>query len=1399
MGNANSQNMVARKSMIARTKTSFCAAMILCSALPAFAQRTYFEENFRNYCDKAPGVVEDNGICVDNEPIWDWAYGAKLCVRAERNGLVYKDSIPAPGLVKFDLNFRFAFLNNTPGIFSLVLSDASGRTTNIDFSKEGVADVKFLLPLGNWQFEEAYLKADGAKIAVYVTETREFKKLCEVPFPNKLAGINFKAFAGVEFAVSNILLSDPAPMKAFRVEEHFAAMKSLNRKSGGPLSVEAGAVVDLNPGPVGRMFGIRMKLTPAGGPEVTLQWSNGEKDVWKISAGSYSDTLMAPVAGMKKGEKFEFTDAVVDIGRFARQYVRPWVKRYCSSYDCEAAYLDIVREWQKLPKASEHQLDLAFRPLADGQVEVYVDGSYVKNLSKPLTPVASKAAQEKVALAKLSRVAVKFPAKTTCQVKPPANSDPKYTVIDLASNPRAKTFVDSHVSLTPGLQAVQGVPMNVVDGNDSADVGICKQGKGNWALEVDEYLARSPLDGFPSAIHFRLPAAPYIKAHILCAIDPSPAKDACLTTRLGYYINNGSGGNMLSDTDIRLENGKVPESFAQVGEIALRGEKVPLYFVTIPLNAGAVLDILARRDYVDFEFIGKKWENFQQLNRDMTPDPFSDSAFNIFAVTLEKSPVVMDMKPVAYSNVFTADEPDKRTAVALTAVAPAKGSVSWKAAGIDGKELFHGSRNYSFARAGETAEIAIPLTADPGFYDLAIALHDAAGKTLLTHNARFAVVPKDTRKVDKYKSPYATWWFANSHGSIGDLDHGGTLMRKAGIRKASWVKLTPEAEAQYNITNDLNLMFPGGLRDFDATTGEFKPQQVADPNDQKKKIAISGEEAITRKLADLIKNNPKADHCLIWHESAPGYGIPEELLNLPVPNDETTLKRAKLHAAYINACGKIIRKFPQLKIQIGNSSASIGAATLPLRGGADPKYYDYIGIETPSQCVVPEKLQEVGLQGLVVSTEIASTLAKRKVRANGTWEFTYRCERDMGEQQQAQWYVRDVLISLANDFFLISPGIFFDCSTGYYNGLWGGSGIITRGPYAYPKRAYVAYAVLTSVLDGVKFSRQLDAGSTTVYAVEFTRLDGRYVTAFWTARGDVVLDVVCPAGRGELTAMYGSTATLNGPSFQVASGTSPVYLVTDKPLTSVTIARRSFPKGEAIARSGNEVKIESADQVDVRPDPTIESTHTNFLPILKPADFTVTSAVDEEVGKCIEVVLDANDKYKSKYVTAYTTVRFKEPIPLPGQPEVIWARVKGNSNWGQIRFEIEDARGEVFKNLSTGRSWACDIMDWPGNLCVNFDGWGVVYQTLAKTSLVNDHSPGPYSDQWVSEGGDKVIQFPIKVRAITVGVNRQKLDLLDFKKSAPAIRISAVGATGTGLSRDSGEAPLRGNSKKTKT
>ena len=118
-----------------------------------------------------------------------------------------------------------------------------------------------------------------------------------------------------------------------------------------------------------------------------------------------------------------------------------------------------------------------------------------------------------------------------------------------------------------------------------------------------------------------------------------------------------------------------------------------------------------------------------------------------------------------------------------------------------------------------------------------------------------------------------------------------------------------------------------------------------------------------------------------------------------------------------------------------------------------------------------------------------------------------------------------------------------------------------------------------------------------------------------------------------------------------------------------------------------------------------------------------------------------------------------------------------------MRFEIEDAQGEVFKNLSTGSAWCCDIMDWPGLLAVNFDGWAYCYCALEENDLIVEHSPGAVSEQWVSEGGDKKIDFPVKLRAISVGMNRAKLDLLDCKPATNVLRFRDAGGTASSAGR----------------
>jgi len=376
--------------------------------------------------------------------------------------------------------------------------------------------------------------------------------------------------------------------------------------------------------------------------------------------------------------------------------------------------------------------------------------------------------------------------------------------------------------------------------------------------------------------------------------------------------------------------------------------------------------------------------------------------------------------------------------------------------------------------------------------------------------------------------------------------------------------------------------------------------------------------------------------------------------------------------------------------------------------------------------------------------------------------------------------MRDVLISLANRFNLISIGLFFDCTSGYYNHFYGAAGILDRAPYVYPKRAYVAYAALTGALDTVTFERQIPTGSTTVYALEFKKADGTYAYAFWSAKGKFEMDLdnsnnSCFLGlcgsKAVLTEFYGKTRQLSGKTLTISGGTAPIYLNTKKPLKSVKITGRTFPQEDALAEKSTVASsFDDVSLVTVKPDPMVETKHTDFLPINKPGKFSIANAVDNG-KKAIKVTLDtSSDPYKSNYITEYTTISLKKPMPVSGNPAAVGVWVKGNSNWGQIRFEIEDAQGEIFKGISTG-GWGCDIYDWPGNTSINFDGWCFVAQPLFPTNLFCNHSPGTVSEQWVSCGGDKKIDLPIKVRAVTVGMNRHKLDLLEFKDTEPSIML----------------------------
>ena len=73
----------------------------------------------------------------------------------------------------------------------------------------------------------------------------------------------------------------------------------------------------------------------------------------------------------------------------------------------------------------------------------------------------------------------------------------------------------------------------------------------------------------------------------------------------------------------------------------------------------------------------------------------------------------------------------------------------------------------------------------------------------------------------------------------------------------------------------------------------------------------------------------------------------------------------------------------------------------------------------------------------------------------------------------------------------------------------------------------------------------------------------------------------------------------------------------------------------------------------------------------------------------------------------YAFLKLKTSAPVPGAPKTIGVWVRGNSGWGQLMWEYQDAEGEKWLSCGTG-GYGCNVYDWPGQASINFDGWNFV-------------------------------------------------------------------------------------------
>lgn len=1027
-------------------------------------------------------------------------------------------------------------------------------------------------------------------------------------------------------------------------------------------------------------------------------------------------------------------------------YARPRVVRYTDDQIKER-----ISAWEKLPAATDKDVRLELRP-GKQDLAVWLDGRYAGRIAGAgnMKSVTFTGGPDAV-------IEDRQFFKT--------EENDRFLPLNYGLVAQSDAMKTSTVSLVAGVQRVAGIPMIVADGPRSGDIARIRQMRGSWALECDEYLSRTSFDGMPESQLISVPQHDYRRAWVLFAVDPDPSKDPILTVRLTRFAGQsrvGRGG-AIADTYLTLPRAGSPlgGNVKQVGTVAHtfgREVEIPLYLAEVEIPLGEILDLLAQEGqdpatdlkigpFLDFEILGRRGVTGAQWDGQRKPTG-APSAANIFAVTLEKAPAELRLTQTLPGNVFHNDD-IARTDLAVSARQAGRYTVGWTIRDVAGRVVRKDKETFSLA-AGKSARRSINLAMpEIGYYSLSLELSDDSGTRILSHEAAFALLGQDTRQAG-YESPYSIWWYGGAGLTEKDIQIAGPLHLKAGLRKTTYHDYTEQEMAPWKMTRaSFGWLFRGDVMSKDGVLSEEAKARAA------------------KTIDEGLVSHPHCDNVLIFHESHANT-MPVELAGIEptfTPEEEGKLRdKARLG----NLSAEFFRqRYPQLKVIFGNSSGTARITADLLRYGFNPGNIDYVGIESPSQTFIPESISEHNILAAWMVRAIGRQQG-RELPLTGCYEFTYRLNRVLGKPKQAEYYVRDILLSHAYGFAHIGPGTLSDPGGSYFNSGYGGNGLLERFPLLYPKPSYVAVATATKVLDKVRLRRVVPSGSLTVYVLEFDRLrqPGDIAYALWTPRGEAVVNFEFPKETEvRVIDLYGREKTLRTRkgSVSVTTSTAATYLVCAAPAGQVTLGERRFPLD--VPPPG----FQPAARMDRLEDWQQVADETLAGDFAQRGNFALRQVDDPERGPCLEVELAPAPGLK-ELVAEYTTLQLKTPVEVPGEPHTIGVWVKGNSNWGRILFEITDKENRVW--LSSG-SWR----DWGGDLSVNFDGWCFLrFHIDESRSPVKNVSPGRQWRCLSAASGPWPPAYPIKITGLHVNMHHQAIDPVEMRDVVPVLRFQNLGA-----------------------
>ncbi len=1012
------------------------------------------------------------------------------------------------------------------------------------------------------------------------------------------------------------------------------------------------------------------------------------------------------------------------------------------------------------PKIEESLLT-AKLSIANGRVRSWVNGRFVSE---------TKLASDYNATGKVRILAASGCELVSVQVRPLAAQPTLFEPISIEGHTNSDTLNGSKVDLSSltGDQQVDGVPFQFVppanSRGDHLDVGqswtrfgsIPGYIAGNFGSFGGRWISADRID--PSRLCFYVPQGRYKALHLIAVADDR--QDGVPVVGVQFYRPNAGHPMNFSGT-VPNNKGKGGEGKAVPIKLA-NGKSAKLYHVTIPLDPDA-FSWLSDLDLIGLE-ITKQIHYYRGY-----PDPLEyswhggglPSSVQIYAMTLERAGVDIDIVPENFGHVWTAPSMPKysidlRNDTGKTT----KAKLVIATTSEDGKDTSRKEVNVTLPADGTL--VKTPITLNPTRYGLhRLTVTVKAGDENASYERNLAFFHEDTRDKEPWQhghGPILGYWGWGGAHDTPKADKEISVMAAAGAETstANYELGTPEVQAmaeKHNFVSEAaffgGVMYYNGFYDWYSGAPKFNP---ADP------------EGSGKALVEAMKKGGKAQPSKI---SRPTYvpffaephfgnittGIWPSYYGEPYTLTEAEQKIFDDMKVKFLAGAKAIRKeWPDLKLLLPYGDPMVAAVFLRL-APETREYIDGCALDLPGFERLPEQqINQVVLNRLYPILKDIRQYVKDPYFTLIEGTCISSKDFDTGERGQAEIGIRDFLVLMGYGINNLESGNApFDCAN-YWGENHYGAGWLTRLPLAMPKPGYVQYATMTRHLNRANFVKYVPTGSTSTYCQRYDHYKtGKVIHVLWTIRGTRPVSIHVPSGTTiDVYDPNDNVTTLREKNGVVTFNIDqlPVYVEGLTGDAKITLGKSDHSDSKPGKESEKLANLGDGSWTIVKKS---DAEYTGNKPLQVErflADMTGTSveAPKAQGRRALAVHLEPQDKDRG-VMPFYTTIEPTKPIAIPGKASRLGLWVHASSDWGRVVYVVRDAKGEKWLSVGTKDDWNNDDIHGWSNFC--FDGWRYLTFQLP-SNLPYDSYRERGSSWWGHYGGDGIVDLPLSIEKLIV-------------------------------------------------